>query len=84
MPTPKAASWPSIATRAMCLAVLATALSSCTQTLSGCPPLVAYSRDFQRGARAEFDRLKPGSRLAVLVTDYGKMRDACRATARVR
>ncbi len=63
----------------MCLAVLATGLSDCTQTVSGCPPLVAYSREFQLAAKAEFDRLKPDSRIAVLLTDYGKMRDACRA-----
>lgn len=58
------------------------AASSCTQTVSGCPPLATYSRDFQLAAKAEFDRLKPDSRIAVLVTDYGKMRDACRAAVR--
>ncbi len=82
MPRRRAASWLSIASRATCLAVLATALSDCTQTVSGCPPLVAYSRDFQLAAKAEFDRLKPDSRVAVLITDYGKMRDACRAVVR--
>lgn len=80
MPKPKAASWLSIAKRTTLPVALAMALSSC-QTVSGCPPLVAYSRQFQRAAKAEFDRLKAGSRLVVLITDYGKMRDACRAIA---
>lgn len=58
---------------------LAAALAACTQTAGGgCPPLVTYSAEFQRAAAAELRALPRGARLAVMIVDYGKLRDACR------
>ncbi len=73
MPKPKAASWPSIA-------ILSALLSGCaTARSNGCPPLVAYPREFTARAASEYGRLPQASALKTLITDYGKMRDACRA-----
>lgn len=52
------------------------ALSSCVT--SGCPPLTTYSKEFQQKAAIEIDRLPTGSPTKQLVSDYGKLRDACR------
>lgn len=74
MPRLTAASWLSIA-------ILSAPLTACaTAPSSGCPPLVTYPREFQAKAMAEYERLPLGSSLKILITDYGKMRDACRAT----
>ena len=62
------------------IATLAIPLSACNKAISDhlqCPPLVTYSREFQTQAAKELDRA-PGSAIAVLVTDYSKLRDACR------
>lgn len=75
MPKRKRASWPSIA-------LLSALLSGCaTAHSSGCPPLVAYPREFTARAASEYGRLPKGAALKTLITDYGKMRDACRAVA---
>jgi len=55
------------------------ALAGCQTVTSGCPPLVTYSAEFQREAAGELRTLSAGSRVATMVVDYGKMRDACRA-----
>lgn len=47
-----------------------------------CPPLIKYSSDFQARAANELATLPKGSNVATLVTDYSKMRDACRAIER--
>jgi hypothetical protein len=64
------------------IATLMTPLAGCVTGGSSrvtCPPLVTYSREFQRTAAAALDQLPPGSPVGVLVTDYSKLRDACRA-----
>jgi hypothetical protein len=44
---------------------------------SRCPALKRYSGDFQKKAAEEL--AKAGVRVNQLVTDYGQLRDACRA-----
>jgi hypothetical protein len=46
----------------------------------GCPPLVTYSPAQLKQAAAEMRALHKDAELKRLVTDYGKMRDACRVT----
>ena len=53
-------------------------LGACTVTLAGCPPLTTYSKEFQTRAAAQLRALPSASPIAILVTDYGKIRDACR------
>lgn len=61
--------------------MLGALLSACSTTsVSGCPPLVAYPPAAQSRAAAELRALPKGSPLAVMIVDYGKTRDACRAT----
>jgi len=60
---------------AACFSIL---LGACTVTVSGCPPLTTYSAEFQKRAAQQLRALPPASPVAVLVTDYGKIRDACR------
>lgn len=67
----------SIATRTTLLAVSAMLLSNC-QTASGCPPLTSYSKAFQSKAAGELAKLPDGSPTKQLVSDYGRLRDACR------
>ena len=52
-------------------------LSSCAST-GGCPPLVQYRPETQKAAASEM-RAGASPTLNRMVTDYGKMRDACRA-----
>lgn len=59
------------------IALLMIPLASCqTVNSSGCPPLVTYPAAFQRQAAQELRAA--GGNVQVLVTDYGKLRDACR------
>jgi hypothetical protein len=64
------------------LIVLIVGLSSLTACQStgggGCPPLINYSADQMKRAAAEMRALHKEAELRRLVTDYGKMRDACR------
>lgn len=54
-------------------------LTACQTTSGGCPPLVTYSEAFQKQAAQEMRVAKMMTpRVAQLVVDYGKMRDACR------
>ena len=54
-------------------------LAACQSTGGGgCPPLVSYSADQMKRAAAEMRALHKEAELRRLVTDYGKMRDACR------
>ena len=48
---------------------------------SVCPPLINYSPEFQAKVAEELSKLSDAE-LKTLVTDYGKMREACRALAR--
>lgn len=55
-------------------------LSGCatTQRISSCPPLVKYPKPFQRAAADELEKLPGNSRIATMIVDYSKLRDACR------
>lgn len=46
-----------------------------------CPPVRAYSRDFQLALKAEFDRLPANDPLHIVLLDYEALRDASRACA---
>ncbi|QIG74618.1 hypothetical protein EVC11_036 [Rhizobium phage RHph_I20] len=61
------------------LILLALFETACSSVRYECPPLASYSQSFQSGAAEELEALPPGSRVGTLVTDYGKMRKACRA-----
>lgn len=63
------------------LMMAVSSLTACQTTAGGgCPPLVAYSKEFQKQAAQELRAVKKTSpKVAQLVVDYGKMRDACRA-----
>ncbi len=59
-------------------------LTGCQTMMSGCPPLIAYSAAEQKQASSELRVLLPhDSQLGRMIVDYGKMRDACRASARI-
>jgi hypothetical protein len=47
--------------------------------ISKCPVLVQYSPDQLKQAAKELKTLPSKSQVGKLVTDYGKLRDACRA-----
>ena len=47
-----------------------------------CPPVVAYSREFQARAADELDLLPEGSAIAEMLADYSVMRDQARACQR--
>jgi hypothetical protein len=71
--------------RAILFLAAALLLSGCQEELSVmCPALARYSAEFQHQAAADTDRAikdNPRARdtIGVLVADYGKLRDACRA-----
>lgn len=50
--------------------------------IAKCPVLQNYSLEQQTKAADELARLASDSQIAAMVTDYGKMRDACRAITR--
>lgn len=66
--------------RSLVLIAATFSLSACQTTGGGCPPLVTYNADQMRRAAAEMRALHKGAELRRLVTDYGKMRDACRVS----
>lgn len=54
-------------------------LAGCQSTGGGgCPPLVSYSPAQMKQAASEMRALPKTAEIRRLVTDYGKMRDACR------
>lgn len=55
------------------------ALAACQTAGDGCPPLVSYSPAEQKRAARELRALPKDSPLAVMIVDYKKTRDACRA-----
>lgn len=59
--------------------ILTTLLSGCASTTFryACPPLTKYSEKFQDQTAVELP--KAGSNVKQLVSDYGQLRDACRA-----
>lgn len=50
-----------------------------TLVLAKCPVLKQYSKESLMKAAQELKALPDGSQLTVMITDYSKMRDACRA-----
>lgn len=50
-----------------------------TLVIAKCPVLKNYSKDRLKKAAAELQSLPSDSELAALLTDYSKLRDACRA-----
>jgi uncharacterized lipoprotein YbaY len=50
-----------------------------TLVLAKCPVLKQYSKDALTKAAQELKSLPDSSQLTVMLTDYSKMRDACRA-----
>jgi len=70
----------------LCCVVIAVALSGCATTqnpgvgaiYTQCPPLKTYSKAQRERAARELRNLAAGSDLAVLISDYGKLREACR------
>lgn len=50
-----------------------------TLILAKCPVLKQYSKETLKKAAQELKSLPDDSQLTVLLTDYSKMRDACRA-----
>lgn len=66
--------------RGILLLLTATALlTGCARATSDtCPRLIEYSRDAQRQAANEIAALPKGSMLAVLVADYGVVRQEIR------
>ena len=70
------------------LAALAIATSLLTGCAAGgsdptiatvCPPVVEYSREFQRRAAEELASLPHGSAIGEMLSDYAVMRDQARA-----
>jgi len=57
-------------------------LGACASAGGGCPPLVAYPAAAQLRAARELQALSRDSEIGAMIVDYGKMRDACRASAR--
>lgn len=47
--------------------------------LTRCPPLVTYSKEQQQRALTELRKIATDSEIARYVSDYSKLRDACRA-----
>lgn len=65
------------------IASAAMLLSGCaTVTSKSCPPLVTYPKTFQRAAADELEKLPRESRVATMIVDYSKLRDACRVKPR--
>jgi len=53
-------------------------------SLGACPPVVAYSREFQARAAEELALLPEGSAIAEMTIDYAVMREQARSCARPR
>lgn len=51
-------------------------------TYTMCPPLTPYAKELQKKAARELNTLGPDAALSKYMTDYGKLRDACRAISR--
>lgn len=61
------------------VAVLAALLAGCVMGPSRCPPLIKYEREFLARVGQEMSLLPERSALGGMITDYGQLRDACRA-----
>jgi hypothetical protein len=47
--------------------------------LGGCPPLVAYSKEFQHDLAAKMREMSDRDPRTIAIADYKGLRDACRA-----
>lgn len=56
----------------------ATNQQSVNISVSQCPPLKTYNKAQREKAAAEISKLANDSQLAVFISDYGKLREACR------
>lgn len=70
--------------RLAALAIAMSLLSGCATVgsdlagLEVCPPVVEYSREFQRRAAEELARLPEGSAVVAMLADYAVMREQVR------
>lgn len=70
--------------------MMALALAACATVSSeqprvaavSCPPLVTYSKAFQKDAAGALDALPASSPIPQLIDDYARLRAACRAIGR--
>lgn len=72
--------------RAILIGALCAALSACAHDValqSVCPPVKTYTPAEQKALAAELAALPPGSALGSAIVDYGRLRDASRACAKV-
>ena len=53
-------------------------LASCQTSSGGCPPLINYTAAQQRQAAGELRKMHSEAQVAKMITDYGKLRAACR------
>lgn len=54
-------------------------MSGCAGAISSCPPLKAYSHEFQARLRAEIAEMQEGSATLQAIEDYEMLRDQVRA-----
>ena len=70
--------------RRVVLAIATSLLTGCAtvgsdgRALRACPPVVAYSREFQARAAEELELLPEGSAIAEMMSDYAVMREQAR------
>ncbi|MCV2882467.1 hypothetical protein [Actibacterium sp. XHP0104] len=70
--------------RRVVLAIATSLLTGCATVgsdggaLRACPPVVAYSREFQARAAEELALLSEGSAIAEMLSDYAVMREQAR------
>ncbi len=71
--------------RLVVLAITTSLLSGCAtvgfepRAVTGCPPVVEYSREFQGRAAEELALLPEGSIIAEMLSDYAVVREQTRA-----
>lgn len=50
--------------------------------MSNCPTLKRYTREQMANAASELKSLSNNSQIGAMITDYSKLRDACRSVER--
>jgi hypothetical protein len=51
-------------------------------SMSNCPTLKRYTREQMANAASELKSLSNNSQIGAMITDYSKLRDACRSVER--
>jgi hypothetical protein len=65
--------------RSLISTIIAFSVSACQSTSGGgCPPLINYSAAQQKQAANELRKMHSEAQVAKMITDYGKLRAACR------